>query len=161
MTFGVRCERSITKIMNNAWVTRTAKRAQAGFSLMEMILVLGIIALLVGSGIVYLVGVLDVGKESRVKADLNTLTAALRTYETQNLVLPTTQQGILALVEKPKSKPVPKSWRPFLKKVIVDPWGNEYQYQRPGKKDPSGFDLYSKGPDGEAGTADDIGNWEL
>ncbi|NNE92280.1 MAG: type II secretion system major pseudopilin GspG [Verrucomicrobiales bacterium] len=136
-------------------------RRRRGFTLVEMVLVLGIIALLVGSGIFYLVGVLDVGKESRVKADLNTITAALRTYETQNLFLPTTQQGLSALVDKPTSRPQPKSWRPFLKKTLLDPWGNEYQYQRPGKRDSGGFDLFSAGPDGVAGNEDDIGNWDI
>ncbi|MEM7014568.1 MAG: type II secretion system protein GspG, partial [Verrucomicrobiota bacterium] len=38
---------------------------------------------------------------------------------------------------------------------------NEYHYQRPGKNDPGGFDLYSGGPDGQPGTTDDIGNWNL
>ncbi len=135
--------------------------SKRGFTLMEMVLVLGIIALLVGSGIVYLVGVLDVGKESRVKADINTITAALRTYETQNMFLPTTKQGIMALVEKPTSRPLPKNWRPFLKKMLFDPWGKEYQYARPGRRDSSGFDLFSAGPDGIAGNEDDIGNWDL
>jgi general secretion pathway protein G len=138
-----------------------SKSARSGFSLIEMVLVLGIIALLVGSGIVYLVGVLGVGKETRVKADINTISAALRTYESQNLALPTTQQGLRALVEMPKTKPVPKSWRPLLKKTLLDPWGNEYQYLNPGKKDAGGFDLSSAGPDGKAGTEDDIGNWNL
>jgi general secretion pathway protein G len=133
----------------------------SAFSLIEMVLVLGIIALLVGSGIVYVVGVLGVGKETRVKADINTVTAALRTYETQNLTLPTTQQGLRALVEMPKTKPAPKSWRPMLKKTLLDPWGHEYNYVNPGKKDPSGFDLFSAGPDGKAGSEDDIGNWNL
>lgn len=134
---------------------------RAAFTLIEMVLVLGIIALLVGSGIVYLTGVLGVGKETRVKADINTISAALRTYETQNLALPTTQQGLRALVEKPKTRPAPKSWRPFLKKTLLDPWGNEYQYATPGKKDTGGFDLFSMGPDGKPGTEDDIGNWNL
>ena len=137
------------------------KTKTRGFTLMEMVLVLGIIALLVGSGIFYLVGVLDVGKESRVKADINTVTAALRTYETQNMFLPTTQQGLMALVEKPSSRPQPKNWRPFLKKMLIDPWGSEYHYARPGKRDSGGFDLYSAGPDGTPGNEDDIGNWDL
>ena len=137
------------------------RRSRAAFSLIEMVLVLGIIALLVGSGIVYLVGVLGVGKETRVKADINTMTAALRTYESVNLSLPTTQQGLSALVVIPKTKPAPKSWRPLLKKTLLDPWGHEYVYLNPGKKDPSGFDLSSMGPDGKAGTEDDIGNWSL
>ena len=140
--------------------TSTKRSSKSAFTLIEMVLVLGIIALLVGSGIVYLTNVTTVGKETRVKADFTTLTAALRTYETSNTFLPTTKQGLLALTEKPTAKPQPKNWKPFLKKVLLDPWGNEYGYARPGKHDTNGFDLWSVGPDGKQGTGDDIGNWD-
>ncbi len=136
-------------------------RPQRGFTLIEMVLVLGIVALLVGAGIFSLIGVLDTGKESRVKGDVNTLSAALRAYETSNMFLPTTEQGLNALVEKPGSRPAPQNWRPFLKKSLLDPWGNPYHYRRPGTKDKGGFDVYSAGPDGVPDTADDIGNWSL
>ena len=134
---------------------------RSSFTLVEMVLVLGIVALLVGAGIVSLVGVLDVGKEKRVKGDLTTLSAALRAYETQNMFLPSTEQGLMALVEKPSSRPAPTSWRPFLKKALLDPWGQNYHYRKPGSKDKGGFDVYSSGPDGIADSADDIGNWDL
>lgn len=133
----------------------------AGFTLVEMVLVLGIVALLVGAGIVSLVGVLDSGKKTRVKADLNTLTAAFRSYETDNMFLPSTEQGVMALVQKPASRPAPVNYTPKLKKLLLDPWGNPYHYKRPGAKDKGGFDVYSAGADGLADTADDIGNWDL
>ncbi|MEO0416009.1 MAG: type II secretion system major pseudopilin GspG, partial [Verrucomicrobiota bacterium] len=134
----------------------------AGFTLMEMILVLGIIALLVGAGAVGLVNVVGKGKTTKAKADLNTISIALRSYESENLVLPTTNQGIRALVEKPTSKPQPKNWKPFMKeKLLLDPWQNPYQYQRPGRRDRGGFDLFSMGEDGVSGTDDDIGSWDL
>ena len=132
-----------------------------GFTLMEMMLVIGIITLLVGAGIVAIVGMMDVGKTSRVKADLNTLTSALRAYETENMVLPTTEQGLMSLVERPASRPQPPNWRMLLKKVLLDPWGNPYQYRRPAQKDKGPFDLWSNGPDGTPNTGDDIGNWQL
>ncbi|MCB1224689.1 MAG: type II secretion system major pseudopilin GspG [Verrucomicrobiales bacterium] len=137
------------------------RRRRAGFTLIEMVLVLGIIALLVGAGIFSLVGVLDTGKEGRVKGDINTLSAALRAYETSNMFLPSTEQGLNALWEKPSSRPQPKNWRPFLKKPLLDPWANPYNYRRPGQKDKGGFDIFSAGPDGAPGTADDIGNWDI
>lgn len=133
----------------------------SGFTLMEMILVIGIIALLVGAGVVGLVGVMDQGREGRAKADLSTYTNALRMYETQNQFLPSTEQGLNALVERPGSRPAPANWKPVLKKLMMDPWGNPYQYRRPGTKDKGGFDLYSMGPDGLPDTSDDIGNWQL
>ncbi|WP_176159469.1 type II secretion system major pseudopilin GspG [Prosthecobacter debontii] len=133
----------------------------AGFTLVEMVLVLGIVALLVGAGIVSLVGVLDSGKKTRVKADLNTLTAALRSYETDNMFLPSSEQGLMALVQKPSSRPAPTNYTPKLKKLLLDPWGNPYHYRRPGSKDKGGFDVYSAGPDGQPDSSDDIGNWDL
>lgn len=135
-------------------------RRSAGFTLMEMVLVIGIAALLIGAGIVSLVGVLDTGKKTRVRGDLNTLSAALRAYETDNMFLPSTEQGIMALIEKPSSRPAPTNWAPKLKKMILDPWGNPYGYRRPGR-DKGGFDVYSAGPDGQEGTGDDIGNWDM
>ena len=130
--------------------------------MMEMILVLGIITLLVGAGVGGLMNVMELGKETKAKADLNTISSALRAYESQQLYLPTTRQGIEALVWKPTSKPEAKNWKPYLKeKVLTDPWGNKYYYARPGKKDGGGFDLYSAGPDGASGNSDDIGNWDI
>lgn len=141
--------------------TQRSRGKTAGFTLVEMVLVLGIVALLVGAGIVSLVGVLDSGKKTRVKADLNTLSAALRSYETDNMFLPSTEQGIMALVQKPSSRPAPTNYTPKLKKLLLDPWGNPYHYKRPGSKDKGGFDVYSAGPDGLPDTADDVGNWDL
>lgn len=135
--------------------------APSGFTLVEMVLVLGIVALLVGAGIVSLTGVLDSGKKTRVKGDLVTLNAALRSYETDNMFLPSTEQGLAALVQKPSSRPVPNNYTAKLKKPLLDPWGNSYHYRRPGSKDKGGFDVYSAGPDGQADTGDDIGNWDL
>jgi general secretion pathway protein G len=131
------------------------------FTLIEMVLVLGIIALLVGAGIFQLTGVLEGGQNKRVKGDLTTLTSAFRAYEMQNGFLPSTEQGVNALVERPSSRPAPTDWRPMLKRMILDPWGNPYHYRRPGTKDKGGFDIYSAGPDGQAENADDIGNWQL
>lgn len=141
--------------------TTQPRPSTSGFTLVEMVLVLGIVALLVGAGIVSLTGVLDSGKKTRSKGDLNTLTAALRAYEVDNMFLPTTEQGLAALLEKPTSRPAPANWTAKLKKPLLDGWGNPYHYRRPGTKDKGGFDVYSAGPDGIADSADDIGSWDL
>lgn len=134
-------------------------RLQAGYTLMEIMLVLAIISVLVGAGIYYLTGSLDVAKEQRVDADIQTLTTQLGTYESQNLFLPTTAQGLQALVTRPGSEPQPKRWKQMMKKTPIDPWGMPYQYKNPGTKNPERFDIYSFGPD-RVESGDDIGNWD-
>ena len=138
---------------------RIQLKKTGGFTLVEMMLVLGIIALLVGAGAVMFTDVLGTGKKGRAKADLSTLTSALRTYEAQSLILPTTDQGLNALVERPSGRPQPQSWSPVLKKMMLDPWGHAYTYEYPGKHMDGGYDLMSMGPDGRSGSTDDITNW--
>ena len=134
------------------------RRREAGYTLFEIMLVMGIIAVLVGSAIYLLVGNIDVARESRVEADLQAISTQLRVYEMQNLRLPSTEQGLKALVTRPSIEPVPRRWRQLLEEVPIDPWGEEYVYYYPGKKNPQSFDLFSKGPDRQEGGGDDIGN---
>lgn len=135
--------------------------SQRGYTLVEIMLVLSIIAVLLAAGIHYMAGNLDTAKEIRVRGDIQTITVQLRTYEMQNLFMPTSEQGLLALVTQPTTEPKPARWRHLLdKEALMDPWGTLYQYKNPGKHNVTGFDLYSVGPDRTEGTADDIGNWE-
>ena len=63
-----------------------------------------------------------------------------------------------ALVNQPSNV---TNWRgPYLKSIPLDPWGNPYTYDYPGKHNPNGYDLLSNGKDGRAGTDDDINNWD-
>jgi general secretion pathway protein G len=137
---------------------RLRRQHSPGYTLFEIMLVLGIIAVLVGSAIYLLVGNIDVARESRVDADIQAISTQLRVYEMQNLRPPTTQQGLKALVSRPSTEPMPRRWRQLLEKIPLDPWGEEYVYYSPGKKNPKGFDLFSKGPDRQEGGDDDIGN---
>ena len=129
---------------------------EAGYTLFEIMLVLGIIAVLVGSAIYLLVGNVDVAKIQRVDADKQSITTQLETYQMMNYNYPTSDQGIAALVSRPSSEPVPRRWTQLLKSVPLDPWGTPYVYISPGKKDPSKFDLYSLGPDRRE-SEDDVG----
>jgi general secretion pathway protein G len=74
---------------------------------------------------------------------------------------PSTADGIQALITPPGAKA--DHWHgPYIEggKIPLDPWGEPYQYAYPGTKNKGGYDLWSKGPDKQSGTADDIGNWD-
>jgi general secretion pathway protein G len=139
-------------------ISRTA--SGKGFTLMEMLLVLGIIALLVGMGTYMMVNVLGDAEEGKVKGDIQSLHASLIRYKTKGGLYPTTGQGLKALVTKPSDGPQPRSYKTLLREqALYDPWGGLYQYRRPGKYNAETYDVFSMGPDGKEGTEDDIGNW--
>lgn len=124
---------------------------EAGYTLFEIMLVLGIISVLVGSAIYMLAGNIDVAKEQRVTSDIQAIAMQLRTYEMLNYRMPTTEQGLRALVQPPSSDPKPIHWKKLMESVPIDPWGNEYIYRNPGKYKPDGYDLYSLGAQGKDG----------
>ncbi len=74
---------------------------------------------------------------------------------------PSTSDGLQALITRPASKG-DKWFGPYIEggKIPLDPWTEPYQYAYPGTKNKGGYDLWSKGPDKQSGTADDIGNWD-
>ncbi len=130
----------------------------AAFTLIEIMLVVTIIVVLMGAAITLLRGNLEFAKEQRVMGDIQSISTQLKLYETMNYFLPSTEQGIKALVSKPSTEPVPQRWRNLLKEEPVDPWGMTYVFRNPGKKNADSFDLYSLGPDRKE-SEDDIGNW--
>lgn len=129
---------------------------QNGFTLIEIVLVLSIIVLLIGAAILQLRDVGEHGKIVRTKADFGTLRTALKMYEMHAGRYPTTEQGLNALVKKPTTGPIPRSYKAPLEKRVYDPWGNPYGYRWPAQNGGSRPDVYSMGPDGIDGTADDI-----
>ena len=139
----------------NSFKIRKNRFSQSGYTLFEIMLVLGIIAVLVGSAIYMLVGNIDVAKEQRVDSDIEAISMQLRTYEMLNYRMPTTEQGLKALVNQPTTEPRPRRWKQLMKTVPIDPWGNEYVYRIPGKGG-AAFDIYSLGPDGKE-SDDDAG----
>jgi general secretion pathway protein G len=130
---------------------RSFSPRESAYTLFEIMLVLGIIAVLVGSAIYALSGNIDVAKEQRVTSDIQAISMQLRTYEMLNYRKPSTEQGLRALVQMPSSDPKPIHWKQLMEKVPLDPWGNEYVYRNPGKYKPDGFDLYSLGAKGVEG----------
>ena len=101
---------------------RRERFVQSGYTLFEIMLVLGIIAVLVGSAIYMLVGNIDVAKEQRVNSDIEAISMQLRTYEMLNYRMPTTEQGLKALVNQPSTEPRPRRWKQHMKSVPIDPW---------------------------------------
>jgi general secretion pathway protein G len=134
----------------------TRIRRRAGFTLLEMVIVLGIIAMILGGAIFAMRNIGESAKLTQADNDFKSLQSGLAMYKLNAGQLPTTQQGLRALYEKPTAAPMPRRWTRILDKVPLDPWGNEYIYRFPGKKNPGDFEILSKGKDGMENTDDDL-----
>lgn len=133
------------------------RAAAAAFTLMEIMLVVTIIALLAGLAIFKMGGVVGVGETAAARADLQSFRTALVAYRATAGTYPSTAQGLQALVKRPDGEPKPQMWRKvFDGDIKQDPWRHDFVYKCPGDKNPNGYDLYSVGEDGKAGTEDDI-----
>lgn len=139
-----------------------SRRGNSGFSLMEMLIVLGIMGMLVGIVITRFDTIFQGAEEDAAKQFVTqSLEAPLMSYRLHMGSYPTTEEGLQALVQPP-SGPKASRWKgPYIKdtKVPEDPWGNPYQYRFPGQKNPNGYDVWSLGKDGQP-SGDDIGNWK-
>jgi general secretion pathway protein G len=141
-------------------IVKHSRRASGGFTLMEMIIVLTIIALLMGLAIFNLTGFTESAQKQKVKGDILTIKEELSLYQLNCGSLPTNEQGLKALVTKPTIEPVPQNWISCAKEETLDPWGHPYQYRIPARKSSDEYDLFSMGKDGLPDTDDDIGNWQ-
>ena len=133
-------------------------KGNKGFTLLELLVVIVILSLIAALVIPKITGRVDEAKIKTTKVQLKELKRALEMYKLDNGMYPTTEQGLKALVEKPKIPPEPKKWKKYLDSVPKDGWGNDFVYISPAEKHP--FELKSKGPDGELGTDDDISVWD-
>ena len=134
----------------------------AGFTLIELMLVIVIIGTLAALVVPQFTGRADQARSTAARADImSNLPLALDLYELDNGDFPSSEQGLKALKEKPTMVPLPKNWHgPYLKKKPTDPWGNPYTYVSPGSHNKDDYDIYSLGKDGVEGGGDDINNWE-
>jgi len=134
---------------------------QAGFTLIELMVVMVIIGVLAALIVPNVLERADEAKVTAARTDVNNLMQALKLYKLDNQAYPTTEQGLQALVTKPTSGPTPGNWKPYLDKLPNDPWGRPYQYLNPGVK--GEIDVMSFGADGQAGGEGknaDIGSWQ-
>jgi general secretion pathway protein G len=137
---------------------KLAQRRSA-FTLVEMLLVLVILATLAAIVIPKMAGRSEQAKVTAAQSQISSLEMALDAFEVDNGYYPKTG-GLDDLNTQPPNTP---NWKgPYLKKgVPLDPWGNAYTYEYPGKHNVNGYDIMSMGPDGRAGTDDDITNWDV
>lgn len=139
-------------------------RAQRGFTLIEIMVVVVIIGVLGAIVVPQFMSRPDQAKVTAAKIDIQAIATALEMYRLDNFHYPSTQQGLEALSKRPSGVPGARNWnvQGYLKSLPVDPWGSPYQFLNPGVQSiDGGFDLYSLGSDGVAGGeghAADIGN---
>ncbi|GAA4502582.1 type II secretion system major pseudopilin GspG [Pseudaeromonas paramecii] len=136
-------------------------RRQRGFTLLEIMVVIVILGILASLVVPNLMGNKEKADRQKAVSDIVALENALDMYKLDNSRYPTTEQGLDALVTKPESDPAPRNYRDdgYIKRLPMDPWGNAYQMLSPGEH--GKIDVFSMGLDGESGTEDDIGNWNL
>ncbi|MCH8105230.1 MAG: type II secretion system major pseudopilin GspG [Proteobacteria bacterium] len=135
---------------------------QKGFTLLEIIVVLTIIAIMAAYIAPKVTGRVGDARLSKAKSDIRVLESSLELYKLDNFSYPDTEQGLDSLVNKPSGDL--KHWRKggYIRKLNKDPWGYDYQYQYPGVN--GEYDVYSLGSDAAVGGSDeaaDIGNWNL
>ena len=141
--------------------TLTRRAAQAGFTLIEIMVVVVIIGVL---GALIVPGVLENAEKAKVtaaRADVSNIMQALKLYKLENNRYPTAEQGLVALVQRPGVGQIPPNWRVYIEKLPNDPWGAAYQYANPGVK--GEIDVFSYGADGQPGGEGkdaEIGSWQ-
>lgn len=145
MTFLMKNPRSLRRV------------ATRGFTLVELLTVLVILGILAALVLPKFTGRTEDARITAAQTQIATFGTALDAFEVDTGSYPRGSDGLTQLVVQPASV---VNWRgPYLKSDIpADPWGRPYLYEFPGRSNANGYDIRSSGPDGQAGTADDILN---
>lgn len=135
-----------------------------GFTLIEIMVVVVILAILAALIVPKLMSRPDEARVIAAQQDIRAIVQALKLYRLDNLRYPSTEQGLAALVKPPGIPPLPANWKAggYLERLHKDPWGNDYQYLSPGIR--AEIDVFSFGGDGVPGGEGfdaDIGSWIL
>ena len=134
----------------------------SGFTLTEILIAIALIVTIVAVAVTNLGTLLTGGQRQAAQVFVTDgINTPLMSYKIAVGHFPTNDQGLKALIMAPDGE---SGWHgPYLSDTIKDtpkdPWGNYYQYQFPGPHNPNSSDVWSMGPDGQNGTADDVGNW--
>jgi general secretion pathway protein G len=136
-------------------------RRTAGFTLIELMVVLVIIGVLAALIVPNVLDRTDDARATAARTDVHNIMQALKLYKLDNQRFPSAEQGLQALIARPSAAPAPMNWKPYLEKLPSDPWGHPYQYLNPGVK--GEVDVMSFGADGQSGGEGknaDIGSWQ-
>ncbi len=138
---------------------------EKGFTLLEILIVITILGILASLVAVKMMDRPGEARMTKARLEIQTLENALKLFKLDNAFYPTSEQGLIAIVEKPAVGRIPSKWREggYLEKGALpkDPWGNDYLYLSPGVYNRE-LDIWSYGADGEEGGEGedaDIGNW--
>lgn len=138
-------------------------RGRAGFTLLEIMVVIVILGLLAALVVPKLIGRTEEAKRTQSRIQIKNVEQALQLFKLDNGFYPSTEQGIEALVRVPEIGRIPKNYRKggYLDRVPNDPWGNPYVYVSPGAE--RDYEISSYGADGipgGEGEDGDINSWE-
>lgn len=139
---------------------RTPRKGESGFTLVELLVVMAILALLASLVAPRVLAYLGTSRTKTAELQIENLTTSLELFKLDTGRYPKTQDGLAALVSRTGNH---RNWNgPYLKgaKLPQDPWGNPYRYRYPGRH--GEFDIYSLGADnrqGGKGEDSDVKNW--
>lgn len=142
--------------------TRAKERREGdeGFSLVELMVVVIVLAILAATIVPQFAGVTSDARNATARSTIKLYDDAIERFNVRYDRYPTTEEGLNVLVEGPKGA---KNFRPLVKELVDDPWGNPFQYRSPGQHGSKSYDLWSMGADGQTGGEDknkDIVNWK-
>ena len=131
---------------------KNSKSLEIGFSLIEILVVLMIIGLLATVVAINVLPSQDRARIDKAQTDIRILEQALELYRLDMFSYPSEQEGLKALIEKPSNNKFSDRYRQggYIRKLELDPWGNDYLYERPGKNN-NPFEIISLGADGRKG----------
>ena len=138
---------------------RIRNRKNSAFTLVEILAVTLLMAGLVGMAALGIASNVKKGKMRTATAQIGAFDHAISLFEMECGSYPTNLQDLVTAPSS-KCKDYPKEGYLSKKDIPLDPWNNDYNYRKPGTHNPSTYDLWSSGPDGEDGSGDDIGNWK-
>ncbi len=143
-------------------VKRKRNRRRGGFTLLEILIVVGIIAILAAFVVPSLMGTSEAAKIEITESAVNDNGPIANALDVYRLHMGTYPEELSALTERPDDEEAEDKWKgPYIKNPdkMKDAWGNALEYRYPGEVREDSYDLWSNGPDGEEGNDDDVKNW--